>query len=45
MNDAMIDVLARGQGFSQIITPCLILLGFAVVLTALGARLFRWDDA
>ena len=45
MNDAMIDVLARGQGFSQIVTPCLILLGFAVVLTALGARLFRWDDA
>ncbi len=45
MNDAMIDVLARGQGASQIVTPCLILLGFAVVLTALGARLFRWDDA
>lgn len=45
MNDAMVDVLARGQGVGQVVTPCLILLGFAVVLTALGGWLFRWDDA
>jgi len=25
--------------------PCLILLGFAVVLTTLATHSFRWDDA
>ncbi len=45
MNDAMLDVLARGQGVGSVITPCLILLGFAVVLTAIATRVFRWDDA
>jgi ABC-2 type transport system permease protein len=45
MNDAMLDVLARGQGWTQIIAPCLILLAFAVALTALATRFFRWDDA
>ncbi|GAB3677908.1 ABC transporter permease [Angustibacter aerolatus] len=44
MNDAMLDVLARGQGFSAIWTECLVLLGFAVVLTAIATRVFRWDD-
>lgn len=45
MNDAMLDVLARGQGAGAIVTPCLVLLGFAVVLTAVATRVFRWDDA
>ncbi len=44
MNDAMLDVLARGQGVSGILAPSGILLGFAVVLTAVATRLFRWDD-
>ncbi len=45
MNDAMLAVLARGQGLSDILAPCGILLAFAVVLTAIATRLFRWDDA
>lgn len=45
MNDAMLDVLARGQGVGSVVVPCLILLAFAVVLTAIATRVFRWDDA
>jgi ABC-2 type transport system permease protein len=45
MNDAMIDVLARNQGLGAIVAPCLILLAFAAVLTAVATRFFRWDDA
>jgi ABC-2 type transport system permease protein len=44
MNDAMLDVLARGQGAGAIWAPCLILLGFAAVLTGVATRVFRWDD-
>jgi ABC-2 type transport system permease protein len=45
LNDAMIGVLGRGQGAGSVVTPCLILLGFAAVLTTLATRFFRWDDA
>lgn len=45
MNDAMLDVLARDQGAGVVVVPCLILLGFAVVVTAVATRLFQWDDA
>jgi ABC-2 type transport system permease protein len=45
MNDAMLDVLARGQGVGAIVVPCLILLAFALVVTAVATRLFQWDDA
>jgi ABC-2 type transport system permease protein len=45
MNDAMVDVLARGQGLGQMAAPCGILLGFALVVTAVATRFFRWDDA
>src|SRR3954453_1576786 len=45
MNDGMLDVLARGQGFGAVWVPCAVLLGFAVVLTTVATRVFRWDDA
>jgi ABC-2 type transport system permease protein len=45
MTDAMLAVLARNQGVGVIVVPCLILLGFAVVVTAVATRVFRWDDA
>ncbi len=45
LNDAMIGVLGRGQGVGSVVAPCLILLAFAAVLTALATRFFRWDDA
>ena len=44
MTDAMLDVLARGQGASAVVQPCLILLGFAAALTVIATRVFRWDD-
>lgn len=45
MNDAMLDVLARDRGPGAVVVPCLVLLGFAVVVTAIATRLFQWDDA
>jgi len=45
LNDGMLDLMVRGAGPSAIVAPLLILAGFTVVMTALAARLFRWDDA
>lgn len=45
MNDAMLDVLARGQGFSAIWPALLALPAFALVVTAIATRVFSWDDA
>jgi ABC-2 type transport system permease protein len=45
LNDAMLDVMVRGEGITSTFVPLAILLGFAVVLTAVAAKLFRWDTA
>ncbi len=45
LNDAMLDVLARGQGPSAIWAPVLVLLAFAAVVGLIATRVFRWDDA
>ncbi|HEX8495856.1 MAG TPA: ABC transporter permease [Actinomycetales bacterium] len=45
MNDAMLDVIARGQGVGSIVVPCAVLLAFAAVLAGIATRVFRWDDA
>ncbi len=44
LNDAMLDVMVRGQGIEAIWQPMLILLGFAAVFSLISARLFRWDS-
>ncbi|AWB93540.1 ABC transporter permease [Aeromicrobium chenweiae] len=44
LNDGMLDTMVRGEGPSAALAPIAILLGFAVVVTAVAARLFRWDD-
>ncbi|MDQ6686492.1 MAG: ABC transporter permease [Actinomycetota bacterium] len=44
LNDGMLNVMVRGEGPSAALVPIAILLGFAVVLTLVAARLFRWDD-
>jgi ABC-2 type transport system permease protein len=44
LNTGMLDVMVRGQGPGAILTPMLVLLGFAVVVGAIATRLFRWDD-
>jgi ABC-2 type transport system permease protein len=45
MNDGMLDILARGKGVQAIGLPILVLLAFGAVVSLIGARFFRWDDA
>lgn len=45
LNTGMLDVLVRGEGPSAAVVPLLILAGFAIVVTLLAARLFRWETA
>ena len=44
LNDGMLDTMVRGQGPSSALVPMAVLLGFAVVVTAIASTLFRWDD-
>ncbi len=43
LNDGMLDVMVRGEGPSAVLVPMAVLLGFAVVVTAVAGRFFRWD--
>ncbi|HEY3902341.1 MAG TPA: ABC transporter permease [Streptosporangiaceae bacterium] len=45
LNDAVLDVLARGDGPVTVLPQLGILLGFALVIALIAIRLFRWDDA
>jgi ABC-2 type transport system permease protein len=45
LNEGMLDLMVRGQGPSSALLPMAILLGFAVVLTAVAGRMFRWDES
>lgn len=44
LNDGMLATMVRGEGPSSALLPIAILLGFAIVVTAIASRLFRWDD-
>lgn len=44
LNTGMLDVMVRGQGPSAALVPLAILAGFAIAVTALAARLFRWES-
>ena len=43
MNEGMMDVMVRGSGPSAALVPIAILAGFAIVVTLLAAKLFRWE--
>ena len=43
LNDGMLDVMVRGQGPGAALVPIGILLGFAIVVTTISVRLFRWE--
>ena len=43
LNDGMLDVMVRGEGPSAALVPMAILAAFAVVVTLISARLFRWE--
>lgn len=44
LNDGMLDVMVRGQGVGALVVPVAVLLGFTVVVGAIAAMLFSWDD-
>jgi ABC-2 type transport system permease protein len=44
LNEAMLDVMVRGQPPATVLPQVGILLGFAVVVAGLAMWLFRWDD-
>lgn len=43
--DAMLDVMVRGQPPSAVLPELGLLVGFGVVVSAIAASLFRWEDA
>jgi ABC-2 type transport system permease protein len=43
--DGMLAVMVRGQPPSAVLPQIGILIGFAVVVSAIAVALFRWDDA
>ena len=43
--EGMKDVMVRGEPASAAFLPIVILLGFAVVITAIATRVFKWDTA
>ncbi|MFA6298421.1 MAG: ABC transporter permease [Nocardioides sp.] len=43
LNEGMLDVMVRGEGPSAALLPIAILAGFALVVTLVAARLFRWE--
>lgn len=44
LNDGMLAVMVRGQGVEALVVPVAVLLGFTVVVGAVAAALFSWDD-
>lgn len=45
LNEGMLDVMVRGEPWTAALVPMGILAGFAVVVTLVAAKLFRWDTA
>jgi ABC-2 type transport system permease protein len=45
LNEAMMDVMVRGEGPGSALVPMGILAAFAVVVTLVAARLFRWETS
>ncbi len=43
LNEAMLDVMVRGEGPAAALAPLGILAAFAIVVTLVAARLFRWE--
>jgi ABC-2 type transport system permease protein len=44
LNKAMLDVMVRGKGPESVLPELGLLAGFAIVVSLLATRLFRWDD-
>jgi ABC-2 type transport system permease protein len=44
MNDGIMDFLVRGKDVGALLVPCLVLVAFTVVVGALAAKVFQWED-
>ena len=44
LNDGMLDVMVRGKGPASVLPEMGILLGFTVVISAIAAVIFRWEE-
>jgi ABC-2 type transport system permease protein len=44
LNEAMLDVMVRGEGPASVLSTIGLLIAFAAIVGVLAARLFRWDD-
>jgi ABC-2 type transport system permease protein len=38
------DFLVRGQGAEALVLPCLVLVGFTLVVGTIAAKVFQWED-
>ncbi len=45
LNEGMLDVMVRGESAAAVLAPMGVLAAFAVAVTALAAKLFRWETA
>lgn len=45
LNEGMLDVMVRGQSAHAVLVPMAILAAFALVVTLVSARLFRWETS
>jgi ABC-2 type transport system permease protein len=43
LNHGMLDVMVRGEPWTAALVPMAVLAGFAVVVTLVAARMFRWE--
>lgn len=44
MNDGIMDFLVRGQGAEALLLPCVVLIGFTLVVGTIAAKVFQWED-
>lgn len=45
LNDGLSAVLVRGEGVEALLVPSAVLVGFALVVGLIAAKLFRWEDS
>ncbi|MBF4766479.1 ABC transporter permease [Nocardioides agariphilus] len=43
LNEGMLDVMVRGESATAVLLPMVVLAAFALVVTAIAAKLFRWE--
>jgi len=43
LNEGMLDVMVRGEGWTAALVPMTVLAGFALVVTGIAAKVFRWE--